>query len=56
MPEGTGIFAVCTHNRFLAYDRAKYFANRGRRIHTSHRGSFLRNFNCLLLYRTVYRL
>ena len=51
MPEGTGSFAVWAHNRFLAYDRPKYpIANEGRQIHTSHRGSFLPNWNvCVTL-------
>ena len=56
MPEGTGTFAVWAHNRFLAYDRPKYDCKWGRQIYTSHRGSFLRNWNLLLLYMPVNRL
>ncbi len=29
MPEGTGTFAVWAHNRFLAYDRPKYYCKWG---------------------------
>ena len=50
MPEGTGTFAVWAHNRFLAYDRPKSDCNWGRQIQTSHRGSFLCNWNFVCYY------
>ena len=48
--EGIGTFAVTCNFTLMV------IANGGRQIHTSHRGSFLRNFNVLLLYRPVSRL
>ena len=47
--EGIGTFAVCDFTLMV-------IANGDRQIHTSHRGSFLRNVNVLLLYRPVSRL
>ena len=47
MPEGTGTFAMWAHNRFLAYVMIgiTILVNGGRQIHTSHRSSFLHNWN-----------
>ena len=51
MPYGTGTFAVCARNRFLTYDRLKYYCKRGAATFTHHTlASFLRNWNlCVTL-------
>ena len=55
MPEGTGTFAVWTRNRFRIC--LNLIATVDRQIHMSHHGSFVRNWNCvMLLYRHVNRL
>ena len=46
MPEGTGRLLHCGPiTDFSLMIGLNIFANGGRQIHTSHRGSFLRNLN-----------
>ena len=57
MPEGTGRLLQCGPITDFSLMRGlNIFANGGRQIHTSHRGSFLCNLNFLLYLLTVYIL
>ena len=50
MPEGTGRLLHCGPiTDFSLMIGLNMFANGGRQIHTSHRGSFLRNLNFFTL-------
>ena len=57
MPEGTGRLLQCGPiTDFSLMIGLNIFASGGCQIHTSHRGSVLRNLNFLLLYRPVNHL
>ena len=57
MPEGTGRRLQCGPiTDFSIMMGLNIIANGGRQIHTSPRGSFLRNLTLLLLYRPVEHL